>query len=93
MPDLITLNDGSSIPQLGLGVWQVDPAITAQVVGWGIEAGYRSIDTAEGYGNEEGVGQAIRTAGVPRKRTFSSPRSCATARISATPRCALSTRR
>ncbi len=66
----ITLNDGSSIPQLGLGVWQVDPAITAKVVGWGIEAGYRSIDTAEGYGNEEGVGQAVKAAGVPRKELF-----------------------
>ena len=70
MPEQIKLNDGSAIPQLGLGVWQVDPAITAQVVSWGIEAGYRSIDTAEGYGNEEGVGQAIRTAGVPRSELF-----------------------
>jgi 2,5-diketo-D-gluconate reductase A len=70
MPEKIALNDGSAIPQLGLGVWQVDPAITAQVVGWGIEAGYRSIDTAEGYANEEGVGEAIRTAGVPRGELF-----------------------
>ncbi|WP_192181557.1 aldo/keto reductase [Mesorhizobium amorphae] len=69
-PDLIALNDGSAIPQLGLGVWQVDPAITAEVVGWGIEAGYRLIDTAEGYQNEEGVGQAIRKAGVPRDELF-----------------------
>lgn len=66
----ITLNDGSSIPQLGLGVWQVDPAITAEVVGWGIQAGYRSIDTAEGYGNEEGVGDAIRAADVSRSELF-----------------------
>ena len=70
MPEQITLNDGSAIPQLGLGVWQVDPAITAEVVSWGIEAGYRSIDTAEGYGNEEGVGQAIRKAGVARSELF-----------------------
>ena len=70
MPERIKLNDGSAIPQLGLGVWQVDPAITAQVVGWGIEAGYRSIDTAEGYANEEGVGEAIRTAGVPGSELF-----------------------
>jgi 2,5-diketo-D-gluconate reductase A len=66
----IALNDGSSIPQLGLGVWQVDPAITAEVVGWGIEAGYRSIDTAEGYQNEEGVGEAIRSADVAREELF-----------------------
>ena len=70
MTERITLNDGAAIPQLGLGVWQVDPAITAEVVGWGIEAGYRLIDTAEGYGNEEGVGQAIRTAAVPRSELF-----------------------
>ena len=70
MPEQIKLNDGSAIPQLGLGVWQVDAAITAQVVGWGIEAGYRSIDTAEGYQNEQGVGEAIAKAGVPRSELF-----------------------
>jgi len=70
MPDMIPLNDGSAIPQIGLGVWQVDPGITAQVVRWAIEAGYRSIDTAEGYDNEEGVGEAIRAAAVPRKELF-----------------------
>lgn len=66
----IALNDGNSIPQLGLGVWQVPPEITARVVSDGIKAGYRSIDTAEGYGNEEGVGEAIRSAGVPRSELF-----------------------
>ena len=70
MVEHITLNDGFSIPQLGLGVWQVGPSVTAQVVGWAIEAGYRSIDTAEGYRNEEGVGEAIRNAGVPRDELF-----------------------
>ncbi|MER9578761.1 aldo/keto reductase [Mesorhizobium sp. M0189] len=69
-PEQTRLNDGSAIPQIGLGVWQVDPAITAKVVRWGIEAGYRLIDTAEGYQNEEGVGQAIRSAGVPRSELF-----------------------
>ncbi|RUX98536.1 aldo/keto reductase [Mesorhizobium sp. M2A.F.Ca.ET.040.01.1.1] len=70
MPEQLTLNDGSTIPQIGLGVWQVDPDITAKVVRWGIEAGYRLIDTAEGYRNEEGVGKAIRAAGVPRNELF-----------------------
>ncbi|WP_181173802.1 aldo/keto reductase [Mesorhizobium sp. B2-3-12] len=70
MPEQITLNDGAAIPQLGLGVWQVDHDITAQVVGWAIEAGYRLIDTAEGYQNEEGVGEAIRAAGVPAEELF-----------------------
>jgi 2,5-diketo-D-gluconate reductase A len=67
---MLTLNDGFAIPQLGLGVWQVDPEITARVVRDGIEAGYRLIDTAEGYQNEEGVGEAIRTSGVPRDQLF-----------------------
>lgn len=62
----IPLRDGRAIPQLGLGVWQVDPAITARVVGDAIVTGFRAIDTAEGYGNEAGVGEAIRSAEVPR---------------------------
>ncbi len=67
---MIKLNDGSSIPQLGLGVWQVDPEVTARVVRDGIAAGYRLIDTAEGYDNEQGVGEAIKAADVPRKELF-----------------------
>ena len=70
MPEQLKLNDDAAIPQIGLGVWQVDPDITAKVVRWGIEAGYRLIDTAEGYRNEEGVGEAIRAAGVPRGELF-----------------------
>lgn len=70
MPKQLTLNDGATIPQIGLGVWQVEPSITAKVVRWGIDAGYRLIDTAEGYRNEEGVGEAIRAAGVPRNELF-----------------------
>jgi 2,5-diketo-D-gluconate reductase A len=66
----LKLNDGNSIPQLGLGVWQVPQEITARVVVDGIKAGYRSIDTAEGYNNEEGVGEAIRQAGVARSELF-----------------------
>ncbi|RUX48011.1 aldo/keto reductase [Mesorhizobium sp. M4A.F.Ca.ET.020.02.1.1] len=70
MPERLTLNDGATIPQIGLGVWQVDPGVTAKVVRWGIDAGYRLIDTAEGYRNEEGVGEAIRAASVPRGDLF-----------------------
>lgn len=62
----IKLNDGNEIPQLGLGVWQVPQDITARVVSDGIKAGYRMIDTAEGYQNEEGVGKAIKGAEVSR---------------------------
>src|SRR5690349_361088 len=66
----VTLNDGNSIPQLGLGVWQVPVDVTARVVGDAIKAGYRAIDTAEGYDNEEGVGEAIKQAEVDRKDLF-----------------------
>lgn len=67
---LVALNDGTILPQLGMGVWQVDPQITARVVLDGIKAGYRLIDTAEGYNNEEGVGEAIERAEVPREELF-----------------------
>jgi 2,5-diketo-D-gluconate reductase A len=67
---MFKLNDGNSIPQLGLGVWQVDPGITSRVVRDGISAGYRLIDTAEGYNNEEGVGEGIKSGGVPRSELF-----------------------
>jgi 2,5-diketo-D-gluconate reductase A len=66
----LKLNDGNSIPQLGLGVWQVEPSITARVVRDGIAAGYRLIDTAEGYNNEAGVGEAIRAGDVARSELF-----------------------
>ena len=66
----VKLSDGNTIPQLGMGVWQVEPDITARVVRDGIKAGYRLIDTAEGYHNEEGVGEAIKSAGVPRSELF-----------------------
>jgi 2,5-diketo-D-gluconate reductase A len=66
----IALNDGTVIPQLGFGVWQVPPDITAACCIEALRAGYRSIDTAEGYQNEEGVGDAIRNAGVPWKEIF-----------------------
>jgi 2,5-diketo-D-gluconate reductase A len=66
----VRLNDGTTIPQLGFGVWQVPAEITAESVVTAIKAGYRSIDTAEGYDNEEGVGKAIREAVVPRGELF-----------------------
>lgn len=66
----IRLSDGNSIPQLGMGVWEVDPKITARVVRDGIDAGFRLIDTAEGYDNEAGVGEAIRSCGLPRGELF-----------------------
>ena len=62
----ITLNDNTSIPQFGLGVWQVPAAETEQVVTDALEVGYRHIDTAQMYGNEEGVGAAIAKSGLAR---------------------------
>src|SRR5690349_8015933 len=61
----LTLNDGHTIPQLGFGVFQVPPEDTARITGQALEAGYRHIDTAEMYGNEKGVGEAIRASGIP----------------------------
>src|SRR3954469_18680177 len=66
----LTLNDGTTIPQLGFGVWQVPPEDTAEVVGVALETGYRHIDTAQMYGNERGVGEAIAAAGLPREEVY-----------------------
>jgi 2,5-diketo-D-gluconate reductase A len=67
---LITLNDGHRIPQLGLGTWPLDDGQVATAVVHAVEAGYRHIDTAVKYGNEEGVGNGIRASGVDRGEMF-----------------------
>jgi len=65
------LADGSSIPVLGLGVWQVpNGPECVNAVRWALELGYRHIDTAQAYGNEESVGRALRDSGVPREEFF-----------------------
>ncbi len=69
VPD-VSLNNGVRIPQLGFGVWQVDAADAAGVVRTAIETGYRSVDTAAAYGNEEQVGEGIRASGVARDELF-----------------------
>ena len=66
----ITLNDGRRIPQLGFGVFKVDPAETERIVSDALEVGYRHIDTAAIYGNEAGVGNAIAASGIPRDELF-----------------------
>ncbi|MFC6158401.1 aldo/keto reductase [Kribbella jiaozuonensis] len=66
----ITLDNGVEIPQLGLGVWQVEEAIVADVVTSAFETGYRHIDTAAAYQNEAGVGRAIAASGLPRDELF-----------------------
>jgi 2,5-diketo-D-gluconate reductase A len=62
----IHLNDGTTIPQVGFGVFQVPPDEVIEPVTKALQAGYRLIDTAAAYGNEEGVGKAIADSGVPR---------------------------
>jgi 2,5-diketo-D-gluconate reductase A len=66
----ITLNNGVEMPQLGFGVWQVPDAEAEKAVGTALEAGYRSIDTAAIYGNEEGTGKAIAASGLRREDIF-----------------------
>jgi 2,5-diketo-D-gluconate reductase A len=66
----IELNDGHTIPQLGFGVFQIDPGETAEAVAEALRVGYRHVDTAEMYGNEEAVGEAIRASGLDRSEVF-----------------------
>jgi diketogulonate reductase-like aldo/keto reductase len=66
----IRLNDGNAMPQLGYGVWRVSNEEASTAIGEAIKAGYRSIDTAAIYGNEEGVGAAIKAAPVSRDELF-----------------------
>lgn len=66
----ITLNDGTTIPQLGFGVFRVDPEETERIVSDALEVGYRHIDTAAIYGNEIGVGRAIAASGIPRDELY-----------------------
>src|SRR6201988_4075904 len=65
------LADDNEVPLLGLGVWQVpNGRECVDAVRWALELGYRHIDTAQAYGNEESVGQGIRESGVPREEVF-----------------------
>ena len=67
----VTLNNGVKMPILGFGVFQItDPAECEQAVVDAVSVGYRSIDTAASYGNEEAVGRAIKRCGVPREDLF-----------------------
>lgn len=68
--EFVTLNNGVKMPILGYGVYQVDPAECERCVLDAVSAGYRSIDTAQAYNNEEGVGEAITKCGVKREELF-----------------------
>src|SRR3954466_14567050 len=69
VPD-IRLNDGRTIPQLGFGVFQIPPHETAEAVRHALEGGYRHIDTAQMYRNEQEVGEAVRASGLDRSEVF-----------------------
>lgn len=68
--EYVTLNNGVKMPKLGYGVYQTPPEETERCVLEAIETGYRSIDTAQAYGNEEGVGNALVKCGLPREEFF-----------------------
>ena len=72
-----TLSNGVEIPKLGLGTWFIDDDEAADAVRAAVEIGYRNIDTAQAYGNERGVGQGVRTSGVPREDLFVSTKLAA----------------
>jgi 2,5-diketo-D-gluconate reductase A len=69
--ETVELADGNRLPMLGLGVWQVENSRECtDAVRWALEEGYRHLDTAQAYGNEESVGAGIRDSGVPREELF-----------------------
>src|SRR4051794_28864826 len=70
LDETYTLSNGVEIPKLGLGTWFIDNEEVAQAVRDATAIGYRHIDTAQAYGNEAGVGDGIRSCGVPRERMF-----------------------
>ena len=70
MTQTLPFRDGRSIPAIGFGLWQVPPEETARVVAEGLAAGYRLVDGAAIYGNEEGLGEGLRRAGLPRDEVF-----------------------
>lgn len=65
-----TLSNGVKIPKIGLGTWLISDGEAAQAVRDAVAMGYRHIDTAQAYGNERGVGEGVRTCGVPREEIF-----------------------
>ena len=68
--ETITLNNGVKMPQLGYGVYQVEPAEAERCVSDALSVGYRMVDTAQAYRNEEGVGAAVKKSGLKRDEVF-----------------------
>ncbi|NHI17542.1 aldo/keto reductase [Microbacterium excoecariae] len=70
LDETYTLANGVAIPRLGLGTWQISDASVAEAVRAAVRIGYRGIDSAQAYGNERGLGEGVRTSGVPREQLF-----------------------
>jgi diketogulonate reductase-like aldo/keto reductase len=70
LDETYTLANGVQIPKVGLGTWFIDDGVVAGVVREAVAAGYRHVDTAQDYGNEAGVGEGVRTCGIPRDELF-----------------------
>ncbi len=70
MDTKLTLSNGVQIPKLGLGTWFIDDSKASDAVKAAVQLGYRHFDTAQAYGNERGVGEGIRTCGIPREELF-----------------------
>lgn len=68
--EYVTLHNGVKVPQLGFGTWFIDDDKAAEAVRQAVGIGYRHIDTAQAYGNERGVGEGVRTCGIPREEVF-----------------------
>jgi len=77
LDETFTLANGHPIPKLGFGTWFIEDSAAAQAVGEAISIGYRNIDTAQAYGNERGVGEGVRSSGVPRGGLFISSKLAA----------------
>ncbi|MFE2377716.1 aldo/keto reductase [Streptomyces sp. NPDC059398] len=77
LEETYTLAGGAEIPRLGLGTWFIDDDRAADAVRAAVQIGYRNIDTAQAYGNEHGVGEGVRTSGVPREELFVSTKLAA----------------
>lgn len=68
--EIIRLSNGVEVPMLALGTWLIDDDVVAEAVRQAVKLGYRHVDTAQAYANERGVGEGIRTCGVPREQLF-----------------------
>ena len=68
--ETVTLSNGVIVPQLALGTWMIDDDKAAEAVRAAVAIGYRHVDTAQAYANERGVGEGIRTCGIPREQLF-----------------------